>query len=164
MSDRTRIYIVMGVSGAGKTSVGRQLARRLNVEFIEGDEFHPPENVDKMRNGVPLTDRDRDPWLWALRDKIDDVRQQGNSAVVACSALKAKYREILEPGEATVTWIFLDPERSLLQQRLAQRQGHFMTARLLESQFEALEKPQTAIVENARGAIAEIVESILQKL
>jgi gluconokinase len=158
------ICVVMGVAGAGKTSVGQLLARRLNVEFIEGDAFHPPENIAKMENGIPLTDSDRYPWLLALRNKMDTIRQQGNGAVVACSALKAKYRDILCRGGTTITWIFLDGQRSLLQQRLQQRQGHFMTAQMLDSQFAALEKPQTAIVEDVQKAIEDIVESILQKL
>ena len=158
------ICVVMGVAGAGKTSVGRLLARRLNVEFIEGDAFHPPENIAKMENGISLTDSDRYPWLLALREKMDTIRQQGNGAVVACSALKAKYRQILLSGGTTITWIFLDGQRSLLQQRLQQRQGHFMTAQMLDSQLAVLEKPQTAIVEDVQKAIEEIVDSILQKL
>jgi gluconokinase len=158
------ICVVMGVAGAGKTSVGQLLARQLNVEFIEGDAFHPPENIAKMENGIPLTDSDRYPWLLALREKMDTIRKQGNGAVVACSALKAKYRQILLSGGTTITWIFLDGQRSLLQQRLQQRQGHFMTAQMLDSQLAVLEKPQTAIVEDVQKAIEEIVDSILQKL
>ncbi len=158
------IYVVMGVAGVGKTSVGQLLARRLNVDFIEGDEFHPPANIAKMENGIPLTDSDRYPWLLALRDKMDTVRQQGNGAVVACSALKAKYRQILSSSGTRITWIFLEGKRELLQQRLEKRQGHFMTAQLLDSQFAALEKPQTAIVEDVQKAMEDIVGSILQKL
>ncbi|WP_071518708.1 gluconokinase [Geitlerinema sp. PCC 9228] len=157
------IFVVMGVSGVGKTSVGQLLARRLRVEFIEGDDFHPPENIAKMENGIPLTDRDRYPWLLALRQKIDTLPSQGKGGVVACSALKENYREILSGGGTTITWIFLEGARSLLQQRLKRRQGHFMTAELLDSQLATLEPPQTAMVENVEKPVEEIVASILCK-
>lgn len=135
------IAIVMGVSGAGKTTVGECLAERLGWEFIEGDRLHPPANVAKMQSGQPLTDTDRAPWLAAIAAAIGTVQARGGRAVVACSALKRAYRRHLVGARTAVRLVYLDGSPELIAQRLAARRGHFMPARLLESQFAALEQP-----------------------
>jgi gluconokinase len=135
------IAVIMGVSGAGKTVVGERLAERLGWEFIEGDRLHPPENVAKMQSGQPLTDADRAPWLAAIARAIDAVKARGDRAIVSCSALKRDYRRRIIDGRADVRLVFLDGRRELIAQRIAARRGHFMPARLLDSQFAALEPP-----------------------
>jgi carbohydrate kinase (thermoresistant glucokinase family) len=138
------VVVVMGVSGSGKTTVGAMLAGRLRWAFAEGDEFHSAANVAKMRSGVPLTDDDRWPWLAAIAGRIDDWRREGRSGVVACSALKRRYREILAGGRPDVRFVYLRGSRELIGDRMAARQGHFMPSALLDSQFAALEEPGPA--------------------
>jgi gluconokinase len=137
------LYIVMGVSGAGKSVIAAALARALDVEFIEGDEYHPAENVARMAAGIPLADNDRLPWLRALAKQIRDAKSAGRGLVVACSALKRSYRDILreESGAPDLQFVFLRGPRSLIAERLPARQGHFMPPKLLDSQFAALEEP-----------------------
>ncbi len=160
-----RVYVIMGVSGSGKSTVGAMLARRLGVPFYDGDDFHPPANVAKMAAGSPLTDEDRAPWLARLGALIGDHLSQGRSAVLACSALKRQYRNQLRAaGPDGVYIIYLQGSPSLLQQRLAERPGHFMKADMLASQFEALEPPSahdTLIIDAAYNA-EEIVEFIVR--
>lgn len=134
------LIILMGVSGSGKTTIGRLLARDLGWPFHDGDDFHPQANIDKMRQGIPLTDDDRDAWLTALRQQIDTFIDTRQSAVLACSALKRTYRERLHRPE--VRFIYLKGDFALIRQRLLARQGHFMAADLLASQFATLEEPQ----------------------
>ena len=136
--------MLMGVSGAGKTTVGARIAALLEVEFAEGDRFHPEANIEKMSNGAPLDDADRLPWLRAIAAEIDRARSQGRGLVVACSALKRAYREILLGGRPDVRLVYLRGSRALIQQRLDGRQGHFMPPTLLPSQFAALEEPAAA--------------------
>jgi gluconokinase len=138
----------MGVSGSGKTTVGQELARRLGVDYAEADEFHPPENIAKMSSGTPLTDDDRWPWLAAIADWIDEHPQGG---VVTCSALKKKYRDVLNRG-GNVFFLHLDGTRELIAARLAERKGHFMPPGLLDSQFADLEPLLAA----ERGAVINI--------
>ena len=138
------IIVLMGVSGAGKTTVGARIAALLEVEFAEGDRFHPEANIEKMSNGAPLDDADRLPWLRAIAAEIDRARSQGRGLVVACSALKRAYREILLGGRPDVRLVYLRGSRALIQQRLDGRQGHFMPPTLLPSQFAALEEPAAA--------------------
>jgi gluconokinase len=137
------LYIVMGVSGAGKSLIAAGLARVLDVDFIEGDEYHPAENVARMAAGIPLTDDDRLPWLRALAKQIRDAKDAGRGLVVACSALKRSYRDVLreESGAQDLQFVFLRGPRSLIAERLSARRGHFMPPKLLESQFAALEEP-----------------------
>lgn len=139
--DTPSIAVVMGVAGAGKTTVGERLAKRLRWEFIEGDRLHPPENVAKMQSGHPLTDADRAPWLAAIAREIDHRRAAGNSAVVACSALKRAYRRLVVGDRPGVRLVYLAGTPELIAGRLARRRGHFMPPELLASQFAALEPP-----------------------
>ena len=135
----------MGVAGSGKTTVGRLLAQEMGWEFYEGDQYHPPENIAKMASGIPLGDADRWPWLRRLRDLIAGLEADGGSAVIACSALKQSYRDLLGEGGAAVTFVYLKGGGELIGQRLARREGHFMPTSLLNSQFADLEEPQDAI-------------------
>jgi carbohydrate kinase (thermoresistant glucokinase family) len=135
------VVVVMGVSGSGKTTIARGVAERLGWELVEGDTFHPPENVARMRAGTPLTDADRWPWLQAIAREIDAIRAGGRSALVACSALKRSYRAILIGDRPDVALAYLQGSRALIGRRIAARKGHFMPAGLLDSQFAALEEP-----------------------
>jgi gluconokinase len=139
--DTPSFAVVMGVSGAGKTTIGERLAERLGWEFIEGDRLHPPENVAKMQSGQPLTDTDRAPWLAAVAGAIDALRARGGRAVVTCSALKRDYRHQIIGERADVRLVFLDGSPELIAERIAARRGHFMPLSLLDSQFAALEPP-----------------------
>ncbi len=137
----TPILVIMGVSGSGKTTIGKMLAERLNWDFEEGDELHPAANVKKMHAGIALSDKDRKPWLEAIRSWIDMQGQKGRPAIIACSALKRTYRDFLGKDRPQVHFIYLSGSRELIAQRLAKRRGHFMPAKLLDSQFLALEEP-----------------------
>src|SRR6266581_2325175 len=133
--------IVMGVSGSGKSTIADGLAERLRWTFEDGDRFHPASNVAKMSAGHPLTDEDRWPWLQAIADEIDRVCKAGEHAVIACSALKRAYRDILVHGRSDVRIIYLRGTQELIAGRLASRKGHFMPPGLLASQFKTLEPP-----------------------
>jgi gluconokinase len=159
--------IVMGVSGSGKSTIGALLARRLHWEFEDADWLHPAANVDKMHNGIPLTDEDRRPWLEAVAAWIDDTRRSSVRAVVACSALKRWYRDVLIGGRADVRLIYLKGEETLIARRIATRHEHFMPPSLLHSQFEALEEPgpdEAPIVASIAPQPREIVTRILSSL
>ena len=137
------LYVVMGVSGSGKSLIGAELAHALGVEFIEGDDYHTAENVARMSSGIPLTDDDRLGWLRALAGRIRVAKEAGRGLVMTCSALKRSYRNILrEEGDAgELQFIFLRGPRALIAERLIRRRGHFMPSTLLDSQFAALEEP-----------------------
>ena len=141
--------VVMGVSGSGKSTVGKELAARLLWPYADGDSFHSPENVAKMAAGIPLTDADRWPWLRTVEHWIAEELRAGSSCVVGCSALRTSYRDLLReattglPG-GTVRFVFLDVDRELLRQRLIARHGHFMHADMLDSQLATLEPPSAA--------------------
>src|SRR5438477_910667 len=135
------IIIIFGVSGAGKTTVGKMLAEQLGWHFLEADDFHPAANIEKMRNGHPLTDEDRWPWLDCLRKQIEQLLSAGESGVLACSALKRAYRDRLRGGDE-VKFVFLRGDYALVEKQLRSRHGHFMNAALLQSQFDDLEEPQ----------------------
>src|SRR5262245_12060745 len=139
------IIVIMGVAGAGKSTVGQLLARELHSEFLDGDSLHSPENIAKMTHGIPLTDADRAPWLAAIRRHILESFQGGESLVVAASALKRRYRDTLGCGVA-VTLVYLKGSEELIRERLELRKHHFMNAQMLASQFEDLEEPADAIV------------------
>ncbi len=135
----SRAMILMGPSGAGKTALGEALAARLGWPFLEGDALHPPENVAKMTRGIPLDDADRAPWLAALRDRISQEAARTPGLIVACSALKRRYRDLLREARAEVRFLELTADPALIGARLARRRGHFMPASLLASQIAALE-------------------------
>lgn len=135
--------VVMGVSGCGKSTIGALLAERLGWPFEDGDNFHPPANVAKMRDGAPLTDDDRWPWLAALAARIAQARGSCAGVVIACSALKRAYRDALRDGHGDLRFIHLTGEPSLIMARQAARQGHYMPASLIASQFATLEPPET---------------------
>lgn len=161
------VLVVMGVSGSGKTTIGELLAQRLNWKFADGDDFHPPANVEKMHSGIPLTDEDRWPWLQAIATWIDETRRGGGHGVVTCSALKRRYREILLDGSPAVRLIYLRGEPELIGRRLAARHGHFMPESLLRSQYEALEEPgpdEDPIVVEVVGGPSGIVDQIMAQL
>ena len=161
------VVVVMGVSGCGKSTIASMLAHRLNWIFEEGDWFHPPSNVEKMHNGVPLTDEDRWPWLHGIAAWIDATRRVGNHGTVACSALKRAYRDILVGERPDVRIVYLKGGRDLIARRLAARDGHFMPPSLLESQFAILEEPQPdehPIVVSIAPHPRQIVEEIVKRL
>ncbi|MGF1461331.1 MAG: gluconokinase [Leptolyngbyaceae cyanobacterium] len=140
------IVIVMGVSGSGKTTVGQHLAQTMNCCFIEGDELHPEANVAKMSRGIPLSDSDRWPWLHRIRQRINNLQQQRQSAVISCSALKQSYREVLQADwPEVIRFVYLRVSSPTLKARLKERQNHFMKVQMLDSQLETLEEPESAI-------------------
>jgi gluconokinase len=141
--------VVMGVSGSGKSTIGNELATRLQWPYADGDTFHSPENVAKMAAGIPLTDADRWPWLQAVERWMSEALRTGSSCVVACSALRKSYRDLLRRAtegvpDAAVRFVFLDVDRDLLRHRLVARHGHFMHAEMLDSQLATLEPPTAA--------------------
>jgi gluconokinase len=158
------VIIVMGVTGAGKTTVGRRLARTLGWRFHDADDFHPPENKAKMHAGVPLTDEDRWPWLQALRAVIEQALADGAGAVVTCSALKRAYRDVLSGGLQGVRYVHLTGDPAVLAARLAGRRGHFMNPALLESQIATLETPEEALDVDLALSPAEQVAAIRTSL
>lgn len=161
MSGNAMIILVMGVSGAGKTTIGRRLADELGWRFLEGDEFHPAANIDKMQHGHPLTDADRRPWLERLHVAMVDQIRRNQPAVLACSVLKASYRTIVEDGcRAHLKLVYLKGPVELFRARLAARKGHFMGPQLLGSQAAILEEPADALVIDAALPPGEIVRQI----
>lgn len=158
------IIIVMGVSGSGKTTIGTQLAEALHWTFVDADDFHPAANVDKMRQGIPLTEEDRRPWLSALRSQIRAWLEQQRSVVLACSALKAWYRRALLIDPSRMRMVYLKGPFSLIERRLARRKGHFMGRELLASQYTTLEEPTEALIVDAALSPADIVQEIRKAL
>ncbi len=135
------LFVVMGVGGSGKTVIGSALALALDLEFVEGDEYHPPENVARMRAGIPLTDDDRAGWLRALAARLAEAHSKGSGLAMACSALKRSYRDVLRTASPDVRFVYLRASRSLVAERVERRHGHFLPASLVDSQFETLEEP-----------------------
>jgi gluconokinase len=161
------ILVVMGVSSSGKSTVGTLLAGQLHWEFEDGDWFHPARNIDKMHAGIPLTDEDRAPWLIAIADFIDQARLSGKRVVVACSALKRRYRTVIIGNRPDVQLIYLKGDMELIGRRFAARHEHFMPPSLLQSQFDALEEPgpdENPIVVSIEPRPREIVAAIVDAL
>jgi len=166
-SSAVAVVIVMGVSGSGKSTVGALLASRLRWEFEDADWFHPAANVDKMHRGIPLTDEDRRPWLAAIAGWIDNTRRSGGHAILACSALKRRYRDVLVGSRADVRLVYLKGDETLIARRIATRHEHFMPQSLLHSQFDALEEPgadENPVVISIEPEPREIVAQILSAL
>lgn len=158
------VVVLMGVSGTGKTEVGTRLAEALGADFAEGDDYHPPANVAKMRSGVPLDDADRQPWLETMSREIGTWLDADRTVVLACSALKQRYRDILKAGRPGVRFVHLKGDEGLIRARLAGRRGHYMPASLLDSQLAALEEPADAITVSIDAPPDAIVAEIMKAL
>lgn len=160
------ILIVMGVCGCGKSRVGSDLAAKLGVRFIEGDDYHPIENRTKMASGTPLNDEDRWPWLDRLAGELAQAVAAGQGAVLACSSLKRRYRDRLRRGAEGAVFVHLDGDRAVIAERLGSRQGHFMAPTLLDSQLEALERPQpdeAHVIVRVEDTVEEVVAGLLAR-
>lgn len=164
-SAQAQSFVIMGVTGSGKSTVGQMLAEKLGWEFYDADHFHPEENVIKMSNGIPLDDNDRVPWLKALATLISSSESQGQSLVLACSALKTSYRKMLKDASSNVKFIYLKGDQKLIGDRLNARKNHFMNPALLPSQFAALEEPteKEAIYVDIMPEPMLIVDDIINK-
>ncbi|MFQ3787085.1 gluconokinase [Halomonas sp. A29] len=161
MKDGTYRIVVMGVSGSGKSHIGALLARRLGIAFIDGDDYHSPTSIDKMANGIPLGDEDRREWLETLAGLIGDHRRRDASLVLACSALKQRYRELLRGGDPELRFLFLEGDREQLRHRLASRDEHFFRGEaMLDSQLHDLEPPGE--LEAVACNIADVPEAIVE--
>jgi gluconokinase len=150
----------MGVTGSGKSTIGSLLSKQTGWQFYDGDDFQPQENVQKMSRGIPLTDRDRESWLLALRALIDEEIANKSNIIIACSALKESYRQVLQGEHQEIAWIYLKGDRDLLNQRLLKRQNHFMKAEMLASQLEILEEPKNASIVSIEETQQAIVDKI----
>jgi gluconokinase len=160
------ILVLMGVTGSGKTTIGTLLASRMGWEFAEGDAYHSKENIAKMQAGIPLTDEDREPWLRALHEVLLGWYKAGKSGVLACSALRQKYRDVLAEGipRSEIRFVLLEAPKEVLMERLSHRPGHFMNPALLDSQLATLEMPSDAIRISAVQPPAQAVEQILNEI
>jgi gluconokinase len=158
------ILVLMGVSGSGKTTIGRELAVSLNWEFSDADEFHSAANKEKMRNAVPLTDEDRGPWLDSIRAAIEQWERHPPGHVLACSALKERYRKVLSPLDPDVRFVYLRGSYELIAARLGERKGHYFNPALLRSQFDALEEPSDALTIDVALSPKEIIDVIVAQL
>lgn len=159
-SSETMIIVVMGVSGAGKSTVGAELARSLEWQFFDADDFHSAENIRKMQTANPLSDDDRLPWLQALRALVSRLNSRGENGVLACSALRDAFRQELAAAGDDVRFVYLAAPVELLDARLREREGHFMPAGLLASQFTALEPPADALLLDASLPPAELAARV----
>jgi gluconokinase len=161
---KAQFFIVMGVSGSGKTVVGMSLADRLGWDFYDADDFHPPENVAKMANGTPLDDSDRAPWLDALHDLISSSLKLNHPGVLACSALKERYRQQLMDGNDGVQLIHLKGSYDLIWSRMEKRTDHYMKPHMLKSQFATLEAPTNALTIDISMSVDDIVQKIISTM
>ncbi|WP_048307262.1 gluconokinase [Halomonas sp. PR-M31] len=167
MNDSARCILVMGVSGSGKSHIGRDIAVAMGAEFIDADDHHSPLNVAKMARGEPLDDEDRKEWLMTLSDLFDHYRRQGRDVVIACSALKKRYRDVLRQGAPALNILYLEASRNVLLKRLSARKTHFFTGEhMLDSQLQTLEPPNDdeAICLDVRYSPKAIVERFLAQL
>jgi gluconokinase len=156
--------ILMGVAGSGKTAVGMQVARKLDWIFLDADDFHPPGNIEKMKHGIPLNDQDRAPWLQRLHDELQRQIAEGHSVILACSALKETYRNVLRDEVSPPKFVYLDVDPETIRDRLQHRTAHFFPKELLESQFAALEKPKDAIIVDARKPLNAVIDQVIHAL
>lgn len=157
------VIIVMGVSGCGKTTIGKMLAHKLKAQFYDADDFHPIKNVKKMAAGIPLTDEDRKPWLETLNYNLQKL-QENSDVVLACSALKESYRKILKNGLKELKWVFLSGSQDIIDHRMKNRKDHFMHPELLQSQFLDLEEPVYAIKVDVSDNPELITNQIIEKI
>lgn len=157
------VFVIMGVSGCGKSTIGKLLAAKLSIPFFDADAYHPENNIQKMSKGVALTDKDRLPWLTTLSEKIESWNLE-KGAVLACSALKENYRQILSNKRDNIKWVYLDGSKALIKERLESRENHFMKADLLTSQFQTLEIPNYGIHISIQIAPEKIIDTILKKI
>ncbi|MGD1089085.1 MAG: gluconokinase [Verrucomicrobiota bacterium] len=158
------VLIFMGVAGSGKTTVGALFAKKTGAVFYEGDDFHPAENIAKMRGGIPLTDADREEWLEKLREIIVKALAAKEFTVLTCSALKSKYRDKLAADNSRVKFVHLIGPQPLIEERLKNRPGHFMAPALLESQLAILEPPADALIFSCEKSPQEIIDELLHRL
>lgn len=152
----------MGVSGSGKTTIGKALAKQLGCRFYDGDDYHPPANIVKMASSIPLDDADRAGWLETLASIIRDGLEKGESGVIACSALKEKYRQVLRVDPEQVKFVYLKGNYEIIQSRMRTRETHYMKPDMLRSQFEALEEPREALTMDVSLSPDQIVQTILK--
>jgi gluconokinase len=157
-------FLIMGVSGSGKTTVGKALARKLGWDFFDADDFHPPENIAKMESGIPLNDSDRAPWLAALHGQLLSTLKTGRHPVLACSALKATYRAQLLEGLDGIAVIYLKGNYDLIWSRMSTRESHYMKPDMLQSQLDALEEPKDAILLDVNMPVKEMIDEITNKI
>jgi len=157
------VIVIMGVSGCGKTTIGKLLSQKYGIPFYDADDFHPKANIEKMEKGIPLNTSDRIPWLEVLANKIEEWKNT-DGAIMACSALKEKYRTILVSKYNTIIWVVLLGSHDLIQDRIKKRHGHFMKSDLLNSQFNDLEIPEYGIHIDISQPIEKITKEIILKL
>ena len=150
----------MGVSGCGKTTVGKALSEKINIPFFDADDFHPQKNIEKMSHNIPLKDNDRKPWLETLADHLVTWEQQGG-AILACSALKESYRKMLGSKLKQIHWVYLHAPFKVIQSRLKERSGHYMKPDLLRSQFETLEPPEYGLHLSTEETVEDIIQHII---
>lgn len=155
------IVVLTGVSGSGKSTIGQLLAFKLKWSFYEGDDYHPAANIEKMQNGIPLSDEDRIPWLKTLQNEIRGINARNESAVLACSALTKAYRNLLRTVDARLEFVYLKGDYHQIRQRILQRSGHFMPVDLLDSQFAILEEPTRALTVEINQTPDAIVTQIM---
>ena len=158
-----KIFVVMGVSGCGKSSVARELAAATGGEFLDADDFHPPANKEKMTAGIPLKDEDRSSWLDALSRELKARESRHHPTFLACSALRQVYRDRLAAGLDGLVFLYLQGSIECIRARLAQRKGHFMSSALLESQFATLEEPKDAVTVSVNQSLTDVVAELLRK-
>jgi gluconokinase len=161
---KTKFFIVMGVSGCGKSSVGKALARSLGWAFYDADDFHSPENVTKMANGIPLDDSDRAPWLASLHALISSSLKAGSPGVLACSALKERYRQQLLDGNDGAQIVYLKGSYDLIWSRMETRTDHYMKPHMLKSQFDALEEPTNALIIDISMSLDDMVKKVISHM
>ena len=161
-NDHPQAVILMGVAGSGKTAVGEKVAEKLHWIFLDADNFHPAANIEKMKHGIPLNDDDRVPWLQRLHDELQNQLAEGHSVILACSALKESYRNMLRDHVSPLTFVYLDVDAETIRNRLQHRTAHFFPKELLESQFAALEKPKDAVIVDARKPLDAVVDQVIR--
>jgi gluconokinase len=163
-TNHPQAVVLMGVAGSGKTAVGMQVAQKLDWIFLDADNFHPPANIEKMKHGIPLNDQDRAPWLQRLHDELQHQMAEGLSVILACSALKESYRNVLRDEESPPKFVYLDVDPETIRDRLQHRSAHFFPKELMDSQFAALERPKDAIIIDARKPLEVVVDQVIDTL